>query len=257
MKKDEVTKLFLNKMMPKTVQNSHLSSAILPFKMLSITSVLLLSLLSQVMGQCPRPEDIAPCQCRTRGPTIQVRCTNSLMGRITEAMTQLRRRVTEVDVLILEDNNIPHLPSRAFGSVKINRLFIENNRMMTIDRNAFAGIEDFLTELYIKEPNLKSLPKDSVDFLHKLVVFSVENSQIMTMPKVSGLKKLKLFKIDGSNVREISSRTFSDLPSLRYLHISRSSLSRLDIGILENMRQLILTNFTGNQISWIHPRAFR
>ena len=72
------------------------------------------------------------------------------MGRITEAMVQLRRRVTEVDVLILEDNNIPHLPSRAFGSVKINRLFIENNRIKTIDRNAFAGIEDFMTELYIK-----------------------------------------------------------------------------------------------------------
>ena len=81
---------------------------------------------------------------------FSVRCTNSLMGRITEAMVQLRRRVTEVDVLILEDNNIPHLPSRAFGSVKINRLFIENNRIKTIDRNAFAGIEDFLTELYIK-----------------------------------------------------------------------------------------------------------
>ena len=72
------------------------------------------------------------------------------MGRITEAMVQLRRRVTEVDVLILEDNNIPHLPSRAFGSVKINRLFIENNRIKTIDRNAFAGIEDFLTALYIQ-----------------------------------------------------------------------------------------------------------
>ena len=78
------------------------------------------------VGRCPRPEAIAPCQCRTRGPTIQVRCTNSLMGRITEAMDMLRQSVTEVDVLILEDNNIHHLPSRAFGSVKINRLFIGN-----------------------------------------------------------------------------------------------------------------------------------
>ena len=180
-----------------------------------------------------------------------------MMGRITEAMTMLRRRVTEVDVLILEDNNIPHLPSRAFGSVKINRLFIENNRMMTIDRNAFAGIEDFLTELYIKESNLKSLPKDSIDFLHELAVFSVENSQIMTMPKVIGLKKLKLFKIDGSNIREIPARTLSDLPALRYLHICRSSVSRMDIGVLEDLRHLVLANFTNNQISWIHPRAFR
>ena len=213
------------------------------------------SLASAQTDKCPRPEEIAPCQCRTRGPTIQVRCTNSMMGRITEAMSMLRRRVTEVDVLILEDNFIPHLPSRAFGSVKINRLFMENNRMMTIDRNAFAGIEDFLTELYIKEPQLKSLPKDSIDFLRYLTVFSVENSQIMTMPKVVGLKNLKLFKIDGSNIREIN--TLNDLPSLRYLHITRSNLVRLDISILEDLRHLILANFTDNQINWIHPRAFR
>ena len=88
-------------------------------------------------------------------------------------------------------------------------------------------------------------------------MFSVENSQIMTMPKVVGLKKLKLFKMDGSNIREITGSTFNNLPSLRYLHISRSGLTRLDIGILENLRHLILANFTGNQINWIHPRAFR
>ena len=55
------------------------------------------------------------------------RCINSMMGRITEAMIALRKRVDLVDVLILENNNIPHLPSRAFGSVAVNRLFIEHN----------------------------------------------------------------------------------------------------------------------------------
>ena len=50
-----------------------------------------------------------------------------MMGRITEAMIALRKRVDLVDVLILENNNIPHLPSRAFGSVAVNRLFIEHN----------------------------------------------------------------------------------------------------------------------------------
>ena len=50
-----------------------------------------------------------------------------MMGRITEAMIALRKRVDLVDVLILENNNIPHLPSRSFGSVAVNRLFIEHN----------------------------------------------------------------------------------------------------------------------------------
>ena len=187
----------------------------------------------------------------TKNVTIQ------MLQRLYYLIFILRQSVTEVDVLILEDNNIPHLPSRAFGSVKINRLFIENNRMMTIDRNAFAGIEDFLTELYIKESNLKSLPKDAVDFLYELRVFSIENSQIITMPQVTGLKKLKLFKIDGSKIREIPARALSDLPSLTYLHICRSDLTRLDVGILENLRYLVLANFTDNQIAWVHPRAFR
>ena len=68
------------------------------------------------------------------------RCTSSTIGRITEAMMNLGKRTRgAVDVLILEDNHVPHLPSRAFGSVQVNRLFLEGNRMASIDRNAFAG----------------------------------------------------------------------------------------------------------------------
>ena len=55
------------------------------------------------------------------------RCINSMMGRITEAMINLRKRVDVVDVLIIENNQIGHLPARALGSVAVNRLFIEHN----------------------------------------------------------------------------------------------------------------------------------
>ena len=112
-------------------------------------------------------------------------------------------------------------------------------------------------EIYIKEPMLKSLPTDAIDFLRELTVFSIENSQIMTVPRVVGLRKLKLFKIDGSNIKDIPQRTLRDLPSLRYLHVSRSPITRLDIGVLENLKYLVLANFTDNQLNWVHPRAFR
>ena len=77
----------------------------------------------------------------------------------------------------------PHLPSRAFGPVRINRVFMENNKMMTVDRNALAGVEEFLTEIYIKEPLLKSLPSDAVDFLKRLEVLSIEDSQVWPQTK--------------------------------------------------------------------------
>jgi len=219
--------------------------------------MIVMAVVAAEVDRCPRPDEIAPCQCRTRGPSIQVRCVNSMMGRIMEAMMNIRTRVDMVDVLILENNNIPHLPSRAFGSVKVNRLFIENNRIQTIDRNAFAGVENYLTEIYIKEPSLNVLPSDSINYLRELSVFSIDSSQVREMPTVNGLQKLKLLKIDRSNITGIPPNTLKNLPGLRYLHVTNSRLQRLEVGVLENLPYLVLANFTGNQISWLHPRAFR
>ncbi len=102
---------------------------------------------------------------------------------------------------------------------------------------------------------MRVLPRDSVDFLRRLTVLSVEDSSVAEVPKVSGLRSLKLLRVDGSEVRALPA--FKDLPSLRYLHVSNSKLARLDTGVLENLDQLVLANFTANEISWIHPRAFR
>ena len=43
----------------------------------------------------------------------------------------------------------------------------------------------------------------------------------------------------------------------RYLHVSRSPITRLDIGVLESLKFLVLANFSDNQLNWVHPRAFR
>lgn len=64
----------------------------------------------------------------------------------------------------------------------------------------------FQSEIYIKEPLLKSLPTDAIDFLKELTVFSIENSQIMRVPRVIGMRKLKLFKIDGSQIKDLPAR---------------------------------------------------
>ena len=40
-----------------------------------ILIVIVMGMMSSALGEdkCPRPDEIAPCQCRTRGPSIQVR----------------------------------------------------------------------------------------------------------------------------------------------------------------------------------------
>ena len=69
--------------------------------------------------------------------------------------------------------------------------------------------------MYIKEPALAVLPRDSIDYLKELTVFSIDNSQIDEMPRVVGLQKLKLFKIDGSNITTVHANSLKNLPGLR------------------------------------------
>ena len=40
---------------------------------LSLVMVVAGLALARAQDKCPRPDEIAPCQCRTRGPSIQVR----------------------------------------------------------------------------------------------------------------------------------------------------------------------------------------
>ncbi|CAB4068071.1 unnamed protein product [Lepeophtheirus salmonis] len=129
---------------------------------------------SQGQEKCPRPDEIAPCQCRTRGPSIQV-------------------------------------------------------------RNAFAGIEDFITELYIKEPNLKNFPLESVDYLHKLEVFSIENSKIIDIPRIAGwppesLHSLALANFSDNAISWIHPRAFSYSHYLTEINLKGNAIS--DAGII-------------------------
>ena len=42
------------------------------------------------------------------------------------------------------------------------------------------------------------------------------------MPRVSGMRELKLLKVDGSNIREMRAESLKDLPALRYFHLAQS-----------------------------------
>ena len=65
------------KQKPRAINKTKQSTTAMTHRWLSSTSILwllflLLPSVTALNDRCPRPEEIAPCQCRTRGPTIQV-----------------------------------------------------------------------------------------------------------------------------------------------------------------------------------------
>ncbi|CAG7818127.1 unnamed protein product [Allacma fusca] len=209
-------------------------------------------------NKCPPPEDIMPCRCRGRNEQIQVWCSHSDLERVNGALENLMklRSMPAIDELIVENNRMPTLPARAFGALRIGRLLLRNNGLESISRNAFAGLEQSIEELYIVEDKLVDFPFDSIENLKNLEAFTIEKSRIRLLPRFNGLNRLKHVRIDGSLISSFPVGAFASMASVKQIHVVNSNLGSLAEGIFGPLETLLLANFSGNRIDLIQRRSF-
>ncbi|KAK3880250.1 hypothetical protein Pcinc_015245 [Petrolisthes cinctipes] len=206
---------------------------------------------------CPPEGEVFPCVCRLRGPQLHVMCEGSEEGQVVRALEKLMGWGQPLEELHLVGNRIPVLPARVFGSLLINKLFLVNNDLTAIDRNAFAGLESSLQHLHMEEPALHSLPFDTLDHLANLRTCVLENTAVTTLPRLYSLSRLEFLKVDGSRVNSIPSAAFRFMPNMKKVHVANSKLQEVAANALEGLVYLREVNFSNNAIHWIHPRAFR
>ena len=133
---------------------------------------------------------------------------------------------------------------------------LRNNGLESISRNAFAGLEDSLEELYIVEDKLVDFPFDSIEKLRNIEAFTIEKSRIRLLPKFNGLNRLKHVRIDGSLISSFPVGAFASMPSIKQIHVVNSNLGSLAEGIFGPLETLVLANFSGNRIDLIQRRSF-
>ncbi|XP_066948695.1 uncharacterized protein atk [Macrobrachium rosenbergii] len=206
---------------------------------------------------CPPEGELQPCKCQLRGPEIHVKCENSVLDKVMRALETLMKRVLVIEELHLVGNRIHVLPARVFGSLQVNKLFLINNELVGINRNAFAGLESSLQHIYITDPELFNMPFDALDNLANLRTCVLENTDITEIPRLYSLSKLEFLKIDGSRVANIPTAAFRFMPNMKKVHIANSRLKEIHGNALEGLVYLKEVNFSNNVIDWIHPRAFR
>ncbi|XP_012274097.1 protein artichoke [Orussus abietinus] len=209
------------------------------------------------MYACPPQEVILPCRCSTRDSEIQIWCSHSELPKVLEGLEAVGRYASRsIDELILENNNLPSLPGRAFGSLRVMRLMLRNNRLERVSSGWLEGLHGSLLELFLVEPDLRSLPIDSLENLHSLEAITLQSKSMKRLPKFSGLRKLRYLQVNSPALLELTPRNFRDLPSLEQLHVFGSkNLVRLEAGLLRDLPRLTLVNITECGINWIHPRA--
>lgn len=121
-------------------------------------------------------------------PTLQwSRCSHSELPRVLEGLKAVSRYVSHpVDELILENNNLPSLPGHVFASLRVLRLMLRNNRLERVSSGWLEGLHDSLLELFLVEPDLRSLPIDSLENLQGLEAVTLQSKLIKRLPSFSG-----------------------------------------------------------------------
>ncbi|XP_076285325.1 artichoke isoform X2 [Lasioglossum baleicum] len=206
---------------------------------------------------CPTQERILPCRCSTRDMEIQIWCSHSELPKVLEGLKAVSHYLDRpVDELILENNNLPSLPGKVFATLRVLRLMLRNNRLERVSSGWLEGLHDSLLELFVVEPDLRSLPVDSLENLQGLEAVTLQSRVMKKLPKFSGLPKLRYLQINSPALLELAPRNFRDLSSLEQLHVFGSSrLIRLEAGLFRGLPRLELVNITDCGVHWVHPRT--
>ncbi|RLU17391.1 hypothetical protein DMN91_009626 [Ooceraea biroi] len=185
------------------------------------------------------------------------RCSHSELPKVLEGLKAVSHYLDRpVDELILENNNLPSLPGKVFASLRVLRLMLRNNRLERVSSGWLEGLHDSLLELFVVEPELRSLPVDSLENLQGLEAVTLQSRVMKRLPRFSGLPKLRYLQINSPALLELAPRNFRGIPTLEQLHVFGSPrLTRLEAGLLRDLPRLEFVNITDSGIHWIHPRT--
>jgi len=179
-------------------------------------------------------------------------CQRSTLEELRIIFAILSQRVSLIEELMLEANDINELPPDAMGSLSVRRLFLWNNGIERIGGDSFRGLGNHLVELHIREPRLGQLASDALEKLRSLTDLVIEYTPLNELPNLRHCRALSSLHIDGSLVRSLNSRALHNLQLLKTVHITNSLVQQLGDGSLSHLHHLESVNLTGNRLTTFH-----
>ncbi|XP_055372026.1 protein artichoke [Condylostylus longicornis] len=206
---------------------------------------------------CSKLETILPCRCAFKNEEIQVWCSHSNLPQTMEGIKAVEKTLTDtIDEFILENNQLPALPGTFFGSLRIIRLMLRYNGIERVSNGWLNQLENNLIEIFMVEPNLRSIPAESLHGLTNLEAVTIQSDELKRIPDFSGITNLKYLNIYSKSLIEFPPIHFRKLPKLESIHLNGGKhLTRLEIGLFDNLKSLRVIDLSHNGINWIHLRS--
>ncbi|EDV97704.1 protein artichoke [Drosophila grimshawi] len=206
---------------------------------------------------CPPSEAILPCRCSLRGKEIQIWCSHSNLPQIMDGLKSVERNIkTKIDELVLENNQLPALPGRFFGNLQIVRLMLRYNSIERVSNGWLNELENSLVEIFIVEPQLRSIPSESLNGMINMLAITIQSDELKHLPDFSGLLSLTYMSVQSGSLTELQPHSFRHLPKLQHIHITGGTgLTRLEAGLFDGLISLKNLDLSRNGLNWIHLRA--
>ena len=183
-------------------------------------------------------------------------CRRSSLEELNIIFSVLAQRVSQVEELMLEDNDLPEIHADTFRNLPVQKLLLWNNGLVKMANQSFNGLGQHLTELHLRESRLREIPPGVFDSLISLEKLIIERTPLVQLPSLIFCQSLRALHIDETLVSEISHGAFVDLPRLKIVQITNSLLKNFQDRTILNLPVLELLNLTGNHLSNMNPSGW-
>lgn len=173
----------------------------------------------------------------------------TLGGSIPNATFELLRNTT-INTLIMSNNRIRHIPSRAFADLEnLQLLDLSSSGIISVADTAFDGLKA-LTNLKLNDNVLDNVPRNMPATLNLLYL---NGNRISSLPDdiFIDLTNLQKLYLGGNVIVTLYQSSFSGLINLKVLHLVQNKIGNLPGRVFEPLTRLLSLELHRNNIKYI------
>lgn len=225
-----------------------------------LATVLILAYQLGLSLSCPVNRSVTVlCKCENSFNGILLDCTSDL--KTLQVLRDNKVQLGLIQQLVLQNGTLGSLTDRMFDGLFVKKLDLTNNEVENVSSRAFAGLENVLQILILRNNRLKSVPISSLADLNSLTQLDISENHIGDIVRdedvLPNLPKLTDFNLSSNKICNLHKDVFENVKnSLQTLNLGDNCFSKIPAASIRGFKQLLALHFHKNRIRQLEPLQF-